>query len=163
MLWSILNYNLFVEQLLAVKLRQPKILSFLRSLIAPVIQLHDTILYQLQHDGRTIYLEKMLNEHFQIAGYDSQNHHATKKIYIDDVELPDNLFIHQDAESESEFLEDIDSDDDLFIDSQGLGNLPYSWIIFIPNTLVFEDYQVKAQVDKYRYIGKKYNIQTYEL
>lgn len=163
MRWSTVDFNKLVDQLSPGLLIKPKFISFLKIIIAPLIQLHTTTLYEMQIDGRTIYLEKLLNEHYNIDGYSDQNHSATKKIYIEDVAPLSRLYVHQDGEADAIYIEDDDNESDLFIDIDGEGSLSYSFIIFVPDTVDFVDYQMRSLVDKYRYIGHKYTIQTYTL
>lgn len=164
MFWLTANFIQLITQLIPPFLRGQKHLSILSSFVTPVQKIHDDTLYQMQHDGRTIYLEKVLNEWFNVVGYDPQYHEATKLVYIDDVIQDEKLYVFQDLETEVTFLEDEpDTTDDVFLDSDYESVGSFSFIIFIPNTFVFDELKVRALVDKYRYIGKKYTIQTYSL
>jgi hypothetical protein len=140
-------------------------LFFLKALVTPLDKIYKDTLYKMQHDGITISLEKLLNEHFAVVGYDHQNHDATKTVYIEDVPQPEKLYIYQDEEDEVIFLEDDDDDNenDIFLDNDTEGVLSYSWVIYIPDTYVFQEYYIRALVDTYRYFGKKYKIETYTL
>jgi hypothetical protein len=164
-MWQTVSFFVLIEQLLPTFLRRNRMILFLSAIVTPLNKIYDDTLYKTQHDGRTIYLEKMLNEHFAVVGYDNQNHDATKTIYIDDVPQPDKLYIYQDEEDGVSFLEDDgdDNDDDVFLDADNEGVLSYSWIIYIPDTYVFQEYAIRALVDTYRYFGKKYKIETYTL
>ncbi|NHN26749.1 hypothetical protein FIA58_013775 [Flavobacterium jejuense] len=145
-------------------LRKSKHIALLSSFVTPLQNVHDELLYQMQHDGRTIYLEKVLNDHFEVVGYSHQNHEMTKTIYIEDVAEPDKLYIYQDEEIEDTFIEDEpDSEDDLFLDADGENTTAFSYVIFIPDTYIFSEPKIRALIDIYRYIGKKYQIQTYTL
>jgi len=125
--------------------------------------LHQQTLYEMQHDGRTIYLEKLLNEYFTVLGYDPNHHDLTKTIYIDDVVQKDKLYIWQNEELETSYLNDegVDDDNDVFLDNEIENVYSYSWIIFIPEAIVFDEIKVRAFIDEYRYIGRKYIIQNY--
>ncbi len=164
MFWSTANFNELVKQLMPSFLRKERHIALIQSFVKPVQRLHDETLYQMQHDGRTIYLEKVLNEWFEVVGYDPQNHETTKLVYIDDTIEEDKLYIHQDLETEVIFLEDEpDNEDDIFLDGTNENDVAFSFIIFIPDTFVFDELKVRAVVDFYRYIGKKYSIQTYTI
>lgn len=165
MFWSTANFRSAVAQLMPRSLRSAPLLPFARSLASGLSKIHTDTLYKMQHDGRTIYLEKVLNEWFPVLGYDTQNHETTKHIYIDDLAEGAKLYIHLEPETEVEFIEDegADSDLDLFLDADGENETGFSFIIFIPDLYVFEELQVRALVDSYRYFGKKYTIQTYTL
>lgn len=163
MFWSTANFYILIEQLLATFLRKSRHLTLLKSFVSPLVQLHDKTLYKMQHDGRTIYLEKLLNEYYEVTGYDTQNHDATKLIYIDDLPDVEKLYIYQNEEAEVSFLEDYgdDNEDDIALDADNENVVSYSWIIFMPDTISFDEIKLRALVDSYRYAGKKYTIQTY--
>ena len=163
MLWSTADFKKLIWQTLPRSLRRPKMFGFLGAIVAPLQLIHEETLYKMQHDGRKIYLEKVLNEKFEVAGYDHQDHEATKKIYIEDIPETAKLYIHLDLESEVEFMEDADSDDDLFLDADAENVVSYSFIVFVPDSYGLNQLKVRALVDSYRYIGKKYIIQTYTL
>ena len=164
MFWSTANFNELVKQLMPTFLRKVRHMALVQSFVKPIQTLHDETLYQMQHDGRTIYLEKVLNEWFEVVGYSHQNHETTKQVYIEDLAQEPKLYVHQDYEASVVFLEDDpDTIDDVFVDLENEGFGAYSYTIFIPDTFVFEEVKVRAFVDQYRYFGKKYNIQTYTL
>jgi hypothetical protein len=163
MVWSTIDFKKLVYQSLAIKIRKSKTLSFFNALIAPLQEIQKETLYKMQHNGTKIYLEKMLNESYSIAAYDHQDHEGTKLIYIEDLPVLDKLYIWQNLETENTFFEDddIDTDDDLFLDGDTEGVLQFSWTIWMPDTISFNENTLRALVDSYRYIGKKYTIQTY--
>jgi hypothetical protein len=163
MFWHTVNFFTLIEQLLPTFLRKNRTILFLNSIASPLVKIYEETLYKMQHDGRTIYLEKMLNEYFEVVGYDHQNHETTKKIYIDDLPEPEKLYIWQEEEEGVSFLEDDDSELDVFLDNDSENVVSYSWIIFIPDTYIFQEERIRALVDTYRYFGKKYKIETYTL
>lgn len=164
MYWSTLNFIKLVEQLVPTFLRKNKTLAFLNVLISPMQTIAAENLYKMQHDGRTIYLEKMLNENFNVATYSHQDHENTKLIYIENVGSGSKLYIFQDYETENSFLEDddvIDDDLDLFLDEGEDNSLGYSFVIYMPDTITFNEIALRALVDSYRYLGYKYIIEIY--
>jgi hypothetical protein len=158
MFWQTVDFYKLIQSLLPTFLRKARLILFLSCIIKPLDSIYKETLYKMQHDGRTIYLEKMLNEHFKVLGYDPTNHDATKQIYIDDIPELDKLYIFQDEENETSFLEDVDSNLDVFLDNETEGLVSYSSIIYIPNTIVYDEFTTRALVDTYRYFGKKYKI-----
>ena len=138
-------------------------MAFLNSLFAPLHIIQAETLYKMQHTGKTIDLEKMLNEQYQVSGYDHQNHEDTKKIYIDDLPDVERLYVWQDLEPDSSFMEDDgdDNDDDIFLDGDSENAVAYSWIIYMPTTVSFNELTLRALVDSYRYLGKKYTVEIY--
>ncbi|SCY94849.1 hypothetical protein [Flavobacterium caeni] len=164
MYWSTLNFSKLVELLVPTFLRKNRTLAFLKVLTAPMQIIAAENLYRMQHDGRTMYLEKMLNEHYGVSSYNHQDHENTKLIYIDTVSTGDKLYIFQDIETEVSFLEDddiIDDDLDLFLEEGEDNTLGYSFIIFMPDTITFNEIALRALVDSYRYLGYKYIIEIY--
>lgn len=161
MVWLTLNFYKLVQLLLPTFLRKEKHTAFLNCLVKPVEKLHKETLYKMQHDGRTIYLEKLLNEYFAIPGYTPKDHEITKRVYIEDIAQEPRLYIYQNEELEELFLNDDDVNDfnDVFIEEENRAS--YSWIIFIPVAIVFDEIKVRAFVDEFRFIGRKYKIQTY--
>lgn len=163
MFWSTLNFRRFTLLLLPTFLRKSKTIALVTSCTAPMQRIADETLYTMQHNGLKIYLEKMLNENYNVFGYDNQNHEVTKKIYIDDLPKLERLYIFQDGESGVLFLEDdgVDSLDDVFLDGDSEGVFAYSWIIYVPDFISFNEISLRALVDSYRYIGKKYKVEIY--
>jgi hypothetical protein len=163
MFWQTVNFFRLIQLLLPTFLRKHETTLFLNVILTPLSKIADETLYKMQHDGRTIYLEKMLNEHFGVLGYDHQNHDLTKKVYIEDLPEFPKLYIYQPEEEEVSFFEDDDSDMDMFLDNDEEGNISYSWIIYIPDTISFQEASLRALVDSYRYFGKRYKIEIYTL
>lgn len=165
MFWSTVNFNTLIVQLLPVLQRKPRTITLLQSFINPLQKIHNDIVYRQQHDGTTISLEKMLNDFFEVAGYDCTNHDNTKTIYIENVPFSEALYVFQDDEAEVNFLEDDgdDNGDDIFLDNDIEGNSGFLFTIYIPDTYLYQEGNLRAVIDGYRYIGTKYNIQTYEL
>lgn len=165
MLWSTIDFSKLTKLLLPSFLRKEKSMAFYKAIVTPLQAIQAETLYKMQHNGTKIYFEKMLNESYAVAGYNHQNHEATKLIYIDDVAGADQLYIWQDLELESSFLQDDDAEteNDVFLngDSDSDSVLGYSWIIYMPDTISFTEYALRALVDSYRYIGKKYTIEIY--
>jgi hypothetical protein len=160
MFWATLDFYKLVQLLLPTFLRKPKLILFLSCIIRPLDRIYQETLYKMQHDGKTIYLEKMLNEYYKVVGYDPNNHDATKQIVIDDLPEIEKLYIFQDLEDNVSFLEDADSSSDVFLDNETEGVVNYSWIIYIPATIAYDEPTVRALVDSYRYFGKKYKIES---
>lgn len=163
MFWSTVNIQQLNKQFLPTFLRKGRTIAFFEALTSPMQNIVDETLYKMQHNGTKIYLEKMLNEAYAIVGYDHQNHETTKLIYIDDIAEDEKLYIWQDLELQTSFLED-DGDDtiaDVFLDGDSETSLATSWTIFMPDTITFNEITLRALVDSYRYIGKKYTVEIY--
>ena len=163
MFWSTIDIQQLAKQFLPIALRQRDTVAPSVSFLQPLQTIANETLYKMQHNGTKIYLEKMLNEAYAIAGYDTQDHEGTKLIYIDDIAEFEKLYIWQDLEIETSFLEDDGDDnvDDVFLDGDSESSSAVSWIIFMPDTITFNEITLRALVDSYRYIGKKYTVEIY--
>lgn len=163
MFWSTIDIDALARMYLPTFMRKAETTALFDALSSPLQTIADDTLYKMQHNGTKIYLEKLLNEAYQVTTYDPQNHEDTKLIYIEDVEEPERLFIYQDEELGVTFLEDDgeDLETDIFLDNDQENLQAYSWIIYMPDTISFNEFALRALVDSYRYVGKKYLIQIY--
>ena len=163
MFWSTINIEKLAKEFLPTLLRKRDAIAPSLIFLQPLQTIANETLYKMQHNGTKIYLEKMLNEAYTIAGYDTQNHEGTKLIYIDDIAEDEKLYIWQDLEPDTSFLRDDDDDnvDDVFLEGDTESNVASSWTIFMPDTITFTEITLRALVDSYRYIGKKYTVEIY--
>lgn len=163
MFWSTIDIDKLSKEFLPTFFRAKQSVCHNEAFLSPLQKTADQTLYKMQHNGTKIYLEKMLNESYSIPGYDHQDHEGTKLIYIDDIAQEEKLYIWQNEEEDSSFLEDDDdpNEDDVFLVDEESGAGSASWTIFMPDTITFQEITLRALVDSYRYIGKKYNIEIY--
>lgn len=119
----------------------------------PIQTLADKILYQMQHDSRVIYLEKVLNEYFEIATYNPNSHEATRKIYIVDVAAVPETYIFQPEENKPVYLGSV------YLDRETASN--FQFIVKIPNEITYDEARLRALIDYYKLAGKRYIIETY--
>jgi len=162
MTWQTVNFYKLVELLLPSFLRREKSIAYLSSNTKALEIIADRVLYSMQHDGRTIYLEKVLNEHFNVPGYDTDDHEGTKTVYIEEADSEEDFYVHLDQEEQVEFLNDADDDqEDIFIETETETPFAYAFIVWVPEAYEFQEVKLRAFIDIYRYIGKKYIIQTY--
>ena len=163
MFWSTIDIDKLSKEFLPTYFRAKQAVCHNEAFLSPLQTIADQTLYKMQHNGTKIYLEKMLNESYSVPGYDNQDHEGTKLIYIDDIAQEDKLYIWQNEETDSSFLEDDDdpNEDDVFLVDEESGASFASWTIFMPDTITFQEITLRALVDSYRYIGKKYNIEIY--
>ena len=163
MFWSTIDISKLSKEFLPTFFRGTQAVAHNGAYLSPLQKTADQTLYKMQHNGTKIYLEKMLNESYNVAGYSNQDHEGTKLIYIDDIAQEDKLFIWQNEEDDSSFLEDDDdpNEDDLFLMEGETGEGAASWTIYMPDTISFQELKLRALVDSYRYIGKKYNVEIY--
>lgn len=149
-MWFKESFSKLILLLLPTFLRKSKMIAWLSALIHPMQNLSETILYQMQHDGRVIYLEKVLNEHFQITDYDSKNHETTKKIFIEDAFFKPKTYIYQSIEEKPIYLGTV---------YLGGNEQVYNFIVKVPTSLIFNENEMKFILDYYKLAGKKYKIE----
>lgn len=157
MKWHSYNISKLINWMLPSSLRRLHIVLFLYALTMPLRWLIDSILYKMQHDCRVIYIEKVLNEVFEISGYDPQNHEATKVIYIGDGTIPDEVYLFQEAEPDEPLWLD---DDEVFLYTQEeLEELYSDFSVVVPVALQSQENRIKRLVDYFKMAGKKYKIE----
>lgn len=120
---------------------------------APLQSLADKTLYEMQHDSRVIYLEKVLNEYFEIETYNPNSHIATRQIYIIDTPKAPKTYIFQTEENQPVYLGTV------YLDREQEFNADF--IIKVPEAIAFDEPKLRAMVNFYKLAGKKYLIQTY--
>lgn len=153
MIWQTINFNTLGQMLLPTFLRKLKIIAYLNSVFTPLNSVYEETLYKMQHNSQVIYLEKMLNEYFDVPGYDTQNHQATKTVYISDAPQSEVVYIYQTLENQP-----------LYLDTVYLGaavTIAYKFIVNIPEAYSFVEAKLRAIIDFYKLAGKRYIIQTY--
>lgn len=161
--WDSVDFKKLVGGNLSIRKRKPKWFALLNAIIEPLIVVYNEVFYIQCHDGRTIYLEKVLNDYYKIIGYDPSSHDTTKKIYIQNIANVADLFIYQPLENSPVFLGDSSNANEVFVNQENETLSDYSFTIFIPDTVVFDEQDLRAEFGKYEYVGKLYNIETYTL
>lgn len=152
MIWRLVKFDRLNKLLLPTFFRKVRILSFLNAIAKAFQALADKILYEMQHDSRVIYLEKMLNEYFEVSEYNPMSHIATRQIYIVDAPQLAKAYVYQPAENSPLYL------GTAYLDRNTIG---YQFIVKIPVAITFDELKVRAKIDFYKLAGKQYIIETY--
>lgn len=153
--WATIDFDTLIESRLPHCLRDDEKKAFIKSIIKSVEKIYSDTLYKMQHNGQVIYMEKVLNEWFNVPGYDPQNHHQTKTVYIDDAPKPPTKYIY--------LTEEIPPNNYLYLGTQYLtGETEWlDFIVYVPQDYIFEEIKLRDLIDYYREAGKKYTIQLY--
>lgn len=162
-LWHKVDFFSLVRDLFPTTKRKPKFLALFDAFIQPLVRIYNDVFYTLQHDGRWIYLEKVLNDYYSIPDYDPSLHDTTRQIYISNVAQVPDIYVYQTLENQPVFLGDSTNSFEVFISQEDETLSDYSFTIFIPDTINFDEQDLRAVFDKYAYIGRLYNIETYTL
>lgn len=154
MRWHKYDINRLISQLLPIHLRRLNLFLFLSALLSPLAKLMNDIRYKMQHDCRVIYLEKMLNEIFEMPGYDPNQHEETKIIYIGPGNIPDELYIYLDTEpNEPAWLGGV-----YLLTIQEQLEDYYDFCVIVPQGYDVSENKLRRWVDFYKLAGKKYII-----
>lgn len=153
--WLSIDFNQTFSELSATFFRDVHFSIFNKCFAFPLQNLSNDILYKMQHDSRVIYLEKILNENFNVSGYDFQNHENTKVVFIDDAPKPPTKYIY--------LKQEIPPKEYLYLGTKYLtGNEDYfDFIVHIPSSYVFVEAKLRAIIDYYKLAGKKYKIEIF--
>lgn len=168
-----INWLLFIKRNVAHLRRKPIRLAWLRALIAPVVNMYlqfmakrAEVLKRLQYNGQVIYLEKGLNDTFNV------NYPATfaLPIYIGDPSLtiPEVVFYADtDSMNTPAIYADSDNMTELVIYADIDYYNAYDFIVWVPITLY--DFtvnpekitEIRAFVNLYKQCDKNFNILNY--
>lgn len=153
--WATVDFNILVEMLLPTFLRKNKMLALLRAFVKPLDNIYKDTLYKMQHTCQVIYLEKVLNEWFNVPNYSALNHENSKKIYIEDAPKPPTKYIY--------LQQELPPNNYLYLGTQYLtGETIWNdFIIFIPSSYTIDMPKLTALVNYYKLAGKKYTIEFY--
>ena len=164
----LLDFPKLVALLLPHFLRKAKQLGWILAFLKPFKTFYTakqlfrfSIRYKMQHNGNVIYLEKVLNEYFNIVGYDHQNHQASKQIYIGEGENLFPLYLYTEAEQLPKYIKTAAENDPLFIYNQMEIDANHAdFIVYVPAALVFIEAEMIALINYY-INTKTYKIKTY--
>ena len=141
------------EMFLPSFLINAELLAVVNSISSPIKSLYNDTLYKMEHTGQVIYLEKMLNEFYQISGYNKNDHVATRKIYITNAPIVPNVYIYLPEENKPLYL----GDDPIYLNPI---QPQYNFIINVPSSLIYDEQTLRNKVNYYR-DTKQFIIQSY--
>ncbi|MBE8725786.1 hypothetical protein [Flavobacterium hungaricum] len=111
--YTVLKWGKLLLWLIPPILRKRTHAVWLNTLLAPLHSLYESILYKMQHTGQVIYLEKVLNEAFNITQKYDPNLSIEQKrqrglIYIDESVKPSlqYLYLHKEYFEKDKVLPD---------------------------------------------------------
>ena len=108
----------------------------------------------MQHNGQVMYLEKVLNEKYKVAGYNPNLHRITRKIIIVDAYYAKRNYLYQNYEQKPIYL------GTTFIHTKNEYSAEYfDFIIQIPAAIIVNENELKSIMAYYKLAGKKYKIE----
>lgn len=154
--WQTFDTKKLSAWLLANFLRKKPQLSWLYAILEPLDWIRAKLLYEMQHDCRVIYMEKVLNEWFNVVGYDPNNHKETKTIHIEDGYTPEQLYIFQTEEEKPLYF-----GRQFFLRPSDFFSQYADIVVKIPNSYSYAEAQLHRLIKYYKLAGKKYIIEHY--
>ncbi|WP_199118721.1 hypothetical protein [Pedobacter sp. ASV28] len=153
-MWYKLDLNKLVVLLVPTFLRRPLFISWLQSLVAPLVSVQQSWyvkrldnLYKLDHNGQICYLRKALNDAFDPS---------LRRIYITDGNKYTRAYIYTNGEQQTKYLgkmhlRQVDDYADTGVDFRVIMPSDFS----LPSNI----YQLRALIDFYKLASKRYLIE----
>jgi hypothetical protein len=139
-------------------MRRVKTISYVLSLIAAIqevwldfLQFRHDILYDIQINGQTIHLERVLNDKFDIA---------ERRIYITDGEyFEPPVFYEEYKNLPVIFFDESNTNNPAFYTQSNLDNrVSFNFFVHIPADVWHDRVVVRALVQKYKIFGRTFDI-----
>lgn len=156
-------WNKLIQLLLPIPLRRIKIIDFIRSTYAGIIQIYNDFLsyrdyanYLLYFNGQTIYLEHLLNDQFDSI---------LRRIYIYNIPPAIIIYIYLKLETKPKYIyqkiESIPISKQIFLKNNSEYTSNLDFIVKVPTGLSFNINLMKSWIERYKIAGKNYDIQYY--
>lgn len=141
-----INFETLINWMLPSPVRKVKMIAFLKALITPIIWLHarfTNLVTDTQNDiritGQVRSLEYHLNRLFWPLG-------GLSSIYLTDGASGNTLFIFLESENNPVYL------------PQFISGASANFIVHVPNSLVGQEVEIRAFIDRYRLPSKRYEL-----
>lgn len=136
------------------------LLRFLQACLKGLQTLNDTFnAYTLatqediKYNGQKIYLTRRLNNLYD---------NSLRRIYIVTQQGIESKYIWRNSESQTDFVyRTIEAHPPFYLGRIGEGGDEYDFIVYIPISLVYNEDQFNATINRYIAVDKRYVIQTY--
>lgn len=159
-----IDFHKLVVDLLPWFFRKPVWISWLGALISPVGSLYinflsfrDMRLYESRYNGQVAELEYVLNDFYYGDG-------TLMRIYIEDNTESGEIYLYNIAENEDEtYIYNVNeaSEPEIYIFNTSEGTGGTDFIVFVPDTLVYDTDYLRGLVRKYKIAGPTFTIQNY--
>jgi hypothetical protein len=152
------DFPKLVRLLLPPRLRKIKHVVWLQALVNPVNYLYQQFwrnreanLYRLYITPQVIYMEKLLNDKYDISG---------RRIRIKDALVYEPEYIYQEQELKPIYIykEEENKPVYLFTDFE-IGSDSVDFFVLVPQDLIYYEDGMTALIDNYKLAGKRYKIQ----
>lgn len=153
MRWQTIDFNELIRLTSLADFLSGTPTIFVKAMVKPLIPLYNQTLYKMQHNSQVIYLEKMLNEYFEVATYDPNSHVATRKVFIANAPRAPKTYIFQPEENRPVYL------GTEYLDRETTRT--HQFIVKIPVAFQYDEILLREQIDFYKLASKEYIIETY--
>jgi hypothetical protein len=152
------DFPKLVRLLVPPRLRKIKHVTWLQALTNPVNYLYqqfrrnrDANLYRLYITPQVVYMEKLLNDRYDISG---------RRIRIKDALVFEPEYIYQEQELKPVYIykEEENKPVYLFTDAE-IGSDSVDFFVLVPPDLTYNENEMTALINNYKLAGKRYKIQ----
>jgi hypothetical protein len=110
----------------------------------------DDLSYKAAHTGQVIYLEKVLNEYYEIVDYDPNNHVSTKQIYINEGTRLAQVYFNERATEGPVYFNERDSDIPVYFNERATyENAFFHFTVNVPSALAYDADEMRSVVQFY--------------
>ncbi len=152
-----INFDKLVLLLLPTFLRKSKLVAFISVLIAPTKEMYNDFKeqqkkdwYRLNHNGQVFSLRKVLNDHFD---------NEQRRIDIIDFETYQRTYIYTPVEGKPLYINGENEETKYIYTSAEYIN-QFDFVVVVPADLQYNLYKMRALIDEYKLITKKYTIKN---
>lgn len=161
-----INWQRLISNLVPWFVGKEVMLSWLEAITHPIQALYSAFLdfrsgrlYETKYNGQVAELEYVLNDYYYDDG-------TLRTIYIEDNTDQGDTFVYNTDEEEDEvFLFNSDESEgdeyDTFIYNVNEGSGSPDFIVWVPDTLVYDLAEITGLVRKYKVAGPTFEIKTY--
>lgn len=150
-MWYQIDFYKWAVLLLITRLRKPKMIAFVKSLVAPIVNLHQAFLkkqasdeFILNHNGQVCYLRKALNDLFD---------NNLRRIRIGDGNQFERQYIYTRAEQKPVYLGKM-----YLKDRSDYADTGVDFIVYVPNELLSDEIELENWINKFKKGVKRYKI-----
>lgn len=155
-----IQFNYLGDWLIPIRLRTAVLMAFVRACFTPIVMLHNDFLlyrkaklYEIKMNYQVCYLEAFLNDRFDSI---------LRRIYIDDAQTAEQIYLYQDVEDKDEGLYTDAEDSPLYLFTEGetIGDLLNDFIVYVPIGVMFSESELRAMLSS-KLAGKRYKIELF--
>ena len=155
-----INFSKLCDWLTPRWLRKETFFIIIKACCYPLVLIHNAFirsrsahLYDIAMNFQVCYLQAFLNDRFDFTA---------RRIYIDDVETHDFVYLAMREEEKPLYLSTRGEDQPVWLPLRGEtgGDLSYDFIVFVPYAISFSEAEMRAMIAT-KLSGKRYKIELF--